>query len=156
MENKKQWYVVVTKPRAERKVAERLLQMDIEAFCPTRIERRQWSDRVKKIEVSLLPSMVLVNLEPKDRDHVFQVQGVLRYLFFLGKPAHVRDEEIEALREVVEKGSNILEVRSISPGDKIEVPGFGSLPQKGIVRQVSGNKCWVVLEQLGYVVTLQL
>ena len=41
MENKKQWYVVVTKPRAERKVAERLLQMDIEAFCPTRIERRQ-------------------------------------------------------------------------------------------------------------------
>ena len=156
MENKKQWYVVVTKPRAERKVAERLLQMDIEAFCPTRIERRQWSDRVKKIEVSLLPSMVLVNLELKDRDRVFQTQGVLRYLFFLGKPAQVRNEEIEALREVVEKGSHVLEVRSKSPGDRIEVPGFGSLPQKGIVRQVSGNKCWVVLEQLGYVVTLQL
>lgn len=150
------WYVLVTKPRSELKVKERLRHIGIEVYCPTRVERRQWSDRVKKVTVPLLPSMVLVSIEPIERNKVFDVPGVVRYLFYLGQPAKVRDNEIEVLKRIGEERSRILKVESIKPGDRIEVPGFGTLPQSGIVKQVSSNRCWVVLEQLGFVVTMQL
>ena len=57
------WYVLVTKPRAELKVKDRLEKIGISVCCPTVVEKRQWSDRVKKVVVPLLPSMVLVFLK---------------------------------------------------------------------------------------------
>lgn len=150
------WYVVVTKPKAELKVKERLQHMGVKVCCPSRIERRQWSDRVKKVEVPLLPSMVLVHLNEKDRVKVFDVPGVVRYLFYLRKPAVVPSYEVEVLENVSKNGVQVLGVKSIQPGDVIEVPGFGTLPQQGVVKQVSSNQCWVVLKELGFVVTLRL
>ena len=151
-----QWYVVITKPKAERKVAERLQRLGIEVCCPVRLERRQWSDRVKNLEVPLLPSMVLVHIENEQRNRVFEVSGVLRYLFYLGQPAEVRNKEVEVLNDIRKSGSHIVEFKAIQPGDVIDVPGFDTVPQRGKVSLVSGNKCWVVLEQLGFVVILQL
>ena len=39
-----------------------LNKIGIEAYCPVRIEMRQWSDRKKKIKTPLLPSMLLVKI----------------------------------------------------------------------------------------------
>ena len=89
------WYVVVTRPRAELKVKDRLRTIGVEVCCPTRVEKRQWSDRVKKVEVPLLPSMLLVFLEVNDRELIFSVPGVVRYLFYLGKPEVVRKKEVD-------------------------------------------------------------
>ena len=59
------WYVLHTKPRSEKKVEEKLLYLGINAYCPTRSEIRFWSDRKKRIEVPVLTSMVLVNINDK-------------------------------------------------------------------------------------------
>ena len=150
------WYVVVTRPRAELKVKDRLEKLGVSVCCPTRVEKRQWSDRVKKVVVPLLPSMVLVFLKDKDRDLVFGAPGVVRYLFYLGKPAVVPKKEVDALNEIEKKGVHVVGVKTLKAGDIIDVPGFGDTAQKGKVRHISGNKCWVVLERLGFVVTLQL
>ena len=74
------WFVVHTKPRFEKKVEERLLSLGIQAYCPTRKEIRIWSDRKRKIDVPILPSMVLVRLEEKHVNDVFNVNGVIRYM----------------------------------------------------------------------------
>lgn len=150
------WYVLITKPKAELKVKERLEKIGIEVCCPVRIESRKWSDRIKKITVPLLPSMVLVNLLEKERNLVFGVAGVVRYLFYLQKPAVVKEKEIEILQDLNNKKDDIISIASIKPGDKIELSDFGSFKGKGLVKQVSKNQCWVILEQLGYVVTLKL
>ena len=60
------WYVLHTKPRSEKKAEEELLSLGIHAYCPTRDEVRHWSDRKKRIEIPLLPSMVLVNIDEKE------------------------------------------------------------------------------------------
>ena len=77
----KKWFVIYTKPRTEIKVSQRLSVLGIENYTPTRMEVRQWSDRKKKILVPLLPSMVLVNIHEKEVNKVFEVIGVVRYLF---------------------------------------------------------------------------
>ena len=152
------WYVVVTRPRAELKVKDRLKATWCVCMFAAllRVEKRQWSDRVKKVVVPLLPSMVLVFLKDKDRDLVFGAPGVVRYLFYLGKPAVVPKKEVDALNEIEKKGVHVVGVKTLKAGDIIDVPGFGATAQKGKVRHISGNKCWVVLESLGFVVTLQL
>jgi len=75
------WRVLYTNPRAEMKVAQRLEKIGVEAYCPARMEMRQRSDRKKKIWLLLLPSMVLVNIEEQEKNKVFEVQGVVRYLY---------------------------------------------------------------------------
>ncbi|RFC54793.1 UpxY family transcription antiterminator [Brumimicrobium aurantiacum] len=150
------WYVLITKPKCEKKVESRLLQQGIEAYCPTRIERRQWSDRIKKVETPMLPSMLLVNLKDNERDLVFEVPGVLRYLFWLGKPAEVSQQEVDVLNEMSENHANIVSVDKIKEGSEIDVTNFGTETKKGVVKKISGNQCWVLLKNLGYIVRLKL
>ena len=157
LENKKNWYVLKTKPKSEKKIAERLKKMGLQVYCPTRIEVRQWSDRKKKVEVPVLPSTVFIKLEDKDRAVVFDVPGVVRYLFWLGKAAIVPNREIEVLEDAIKSAFHIVEVKEIKPGDTIEIEGLGILDkQKGTVKYVSGNQCWVVLNSLGFIVKLDI
>ena len=74
------WYVVYTKPKWEKKVAERLNEMGIVAYCPQITKLSQWSDRKKLISVPLFNSYIFVQIEEKERNQIFAVTGVVRYL----------------------------------------------------------------------------
>ena len=56
-------------------------------------------------------------MDEKDREKVFQVSGVVRYLFWLGKPAIVRDEEIDVLRDSLNHVMSSVELTNIKAGD---------------------------------------
>ena len=101
------WYVLHTKPRNEKKVEEQLLSLGINAYCPKKTEIRLWSDRKKKIEVPLLPSMVLVKLNNNDINRVFESAGVIRYMFWMGKRAIVRQSEIDILKKYLHGSFNL-------------------------------------------------
>ena len=92
------WFIIFTKPRNELKVSDRLLSIGIEAYTPSRVELREWSDRKKKVRVPLLPSMVLVQLAEKEVNKVFEIPGVVRYLFEYGKRAEVSNQEVLAMQ----------------------------------------------------------
>lgn len=152
---KKQWYVLRTKPRGEKKLAARLEKVGIACYCPTRTETRQWSDRKKKVDVPVLPSMILVYLTVEKRSMVFDHPGALRYLFWLGKPAVVRQEEVDALKESLNADGVVTEVEALKPGQTLDMTKMGFKQVKGTVKYVSDNACWVVLEGLGYVVKMK-
>lgn len=148
------WFVVYTKPRTEKKVAERLTQIGIEVYCPLVTTIKQWSDRKKKVLTPLLSSYVFVRLDENDRALVFQVSGVVRYVYWLGKPAIVRNEEIEALRESLQHTLASFEVRAHKVGDAISIPSGPFQGKQGIIRQLSKNSVQLVLSELGVLVTL--
>lgn len=148
------WYALYTNPRQEKKVTARLQQLGIEVYCPLIIQVRQWSDRKKKVEVPLLPSYVFVKLEPKEREGVFQVSGVVRYLYWLGQPAIIRDEEIVLMQNWLQGIITSFEIASIQPGDYYEIPSGPFVGKKGIVEKVNHNQITLVLEQLGVKITL--
>ena len=150
------WYVLITKPKQELKVATRLTEDGLEVCCPTRIEIRQWSDRKKKVTVPLLPSMILINIEEKNRSKVFNVPGALRYLFWLGEPAIVPAKEVELLKEIAEQKQQVLSTEKIDVGQEVDLKAYGLSSKKGTVKYISGNQCWVVLHKLGYIVKLKI
>ena len=150
------WYVVYTKPKWEKKVAEKLVQVGIECYCPLITQIKQWSDRKKKIEVPLFNSYVFVQLPEADRNTVFAIPGVVRYLFWLGKPAIVRDEEINVIKKNL-NAPNIadISVSSIQVGDKIKLDSGAFSNQDAIVREISNTHYILVLESLGCVLKIK-
>ena len=145
------WLLLHTNPRAEMKVAQRLEKIGVEAYCPARMEMRQRSDRKKKIWVPLLPSMVLVNIDEREKNKVFDVQGVVRYLYWLGQPAKVSVDEVLTLKEVTE-GKNLDAHEVIKKGVGAEVELLGT--QRGVITKTSGSHYWVELKGLNYLIKL--
>ena len=148
----KKWFVIYTKPRNEIKVSQRLSVLGIENYTPTRMEIRQWSDRKKKIAVALLPSMVLINLNEKEVNKVFEVAGVVRYLFENQKRAEVSNEEVLAMKYYLEN-TYYSKQKELAVGETVKVP---ILEEKATVISLKGKNCLAQLKKLGAIVSFQL
>jgi len=147
------WYVLYTKPRTERRVAESLAQMGVEVYCPLITEIKQWKDRKKKLKAPLFKSYVFIKLEEKNRNRVFDVPGVVRYLFWLGKPAVVRNREIEVIQEWLDDEKvDTAKVEHLSEGDKITIKNGAFKEQEAIIREVGKRKMRLILPKLGFTV----
>jgi len=148
----KKWFVIYTKPRTEIKVSQRLSVLGIENYTPARMEVRQWSDRKKKIAVALLPSMVLVNIHEKVVNKVFEVAGVVRYLFENQKRAEVSNEEVFAMKYYLENTYHSNK-KELAVGETVKVP---LLEKEATVISVKGKNCFAQLKKLGAIVSFQL
>ena len=144
--------MLCTKPRNELEVLNRLISLGIDAYTPSRIELRQWSDRKKKVLVPLLPSMVLVRLDEKEVQKVFYIPGVVRYLFEHGTRAVVSNEEVKAMQMYLEN-IHTLNKQGLAEGDTVQVP---LLDQEAVLLSVKGKKCIAQLKKLGAIVSFQL
>lgn len=144
------WYVVYTKPKWEKKVAERLNEIGVVAYCPLITKVSQWSDRKKAINVPLFNSYIFVQIADKDRNRVFEVSGVVRYLFWLGKPAVVKDCEIETIKNwlSVPDVYDVL-VDQWKKGDSIVLESGPFANQSAVIKEVKQNHFILILESLG-------
>ena len=97
MNENKNWYVVYTRPRWEKKVAARLLEAGIEHYCPLNKVQKQWSDRKKVVHEPLFKGYVFVLVDELRKWDIKSVDGILNYVYWLGKPALVKQEEIDTI-----------------------------------------------------------
>lgn len=140
------WYVLYTTARAEKKVAARLRDIGVEVFLPLHKTKRKWSDRVKTVEMPLFNSYVFVRHPEYKLMDLLGVYGVARILFYLGRPAVVRDDEINAIKEFLKVAENR---ELITEGDKVEIL-CGVMENKfGEVLRVDGGVAVLFLEELG-------
>ncbi|HAH56499.1 MAG TPA: antitermination protein NusG [Flavobacterium sp.] len=146
------WYVVYTKPKWEKKIAERLNERGIVTYCPLITKVSQWSDRKKTIAVPLFNSYIFVQIEEKNRNQVFVVPGVVRYLFWLGKPAIVRNSEIESIKHWLSEPQVFdVVVDQWKKGNKIVLESGPFASQTAVIQEVKQNHYILILESLGCV-----
>jgi len=143
------WFVLYTKPNFEIKVADGINALGINAYCPKFMQIKHYSDRKKKAQKPLLPSYVLVQLEDKDRPKVFDIRGVVRYLFWLGKPAEIREEEIKLLKSNLKVNYEGALIFKLAKGKEYTIPSGLLKGQKGTVLDVLKNKLRLELPSLG-------
>jgi transcription antitermination factor NusG len=148
------WYVLYTKPRQEKKVSDSLNASGIEAYCPLVTVVKQWSDRKKKVQLPLITSYVFVNIEEHQREEVYKVSGIVRYLFWLGKPALVRSIEIEALKQSLEGIFASFEVSVIQKDAVYKITEGPFQGFRGVVKSVNSTTIQLVLVDLGFFITL--
>ena len=95
----KNWYAVYTKPQHEKKVAALLSKKKIENFCPLSCVETQNFRKLKLIFKPLFQSYVFVHATQEELAMLKNTDGVLNLLYWLGKPAVIKDEEIAAIKE---------------------------------------------------------
>lgn len=151
MDKDLRWYALYTKPRWEKKVADLLGNKQIEHYCPLQKIERNWSDRKKIVLEPLFKSYVLVRLAPKAHIPVLQTDGVLNFVTFQGKPAVIRDEEIEIVKLFLQDHDNIqVERIDLNINDEVTIINGPLMQQKGQVQEVKGKVVKVLLPTLGF------
>ena len=156
MKGTSNWYVLYTKPKSEKKVAERLTDMGIVAYCPLITKVTQWSDRKKKVQLPLFNAYIFVNIADKDRNLVFDIPGVVRYLFWLGKTAIVRENEIKAIQNWLSDPLAFdVSIETWKRGDTVKLESGPFMDQQAVVQEVKQNHYILILEALGCVLKVE-
>jgi len=149
MEIKKTWYAVYTRPRWEKKVAAVLEERGIENYCPINKVTRQWSDRKKVVLEPVFKGYVFVRLEEEKKWEVKEVNGILNFVYFLGKPARIRDEEIDTIRKFLNEFENVqVEPKGLVVNTEVRIRQGVMMNYHGVVVEVLGNRAVVKIDTL--------
>jgi transcription antitermination factor NusG len=151
MTTEKNWYAVYTKSHYEKKVAELLNKKSIETYCPLNRVHKQWKDRKKIILVPLFTSYVFVNINTTEQLEVVKTNGILNFVYWLNKPAVIRNEEINAMKSFLGDYKNIqLEKIPLKINDRVRVIGGPLMEQEGLVLSIKNKSVKIALPSLGY------
>jgi transcription antitermination factor NusG len=104
----KNWYAIYTRPGCEKKVARSLLKKGIENFCPVNFRTSQFSRRKTLLQEPLFKSYIFIKAPDNDIINLSkQVPGIFSLLYWLGKPATINEEDIDAIKEFTNKHQEI-------------------------------------------------
>ncbi len=145
------WYAVYTKPRWEKKVNELLLKAGVEAYCPLNKVRKKWSDRIKWVEEPLFKSYVFVKIAEEEQTAVRMVNGIVNFVYWLGRPAVIPDKEIEIIRKFLNEYTEVrAEPLDLRIDAKIKINRGVLMDKEARVVELMNKKVRVVIESIGY------
>jgi len=151
----KNWFVLYTKPKQELRVVDELSKIGINSYCPTVKMIKQYSDRKKKIEKPLIPSYIMVYIEESKRKLVFSIPGIVRYLFWLGKPAIVHENEINIMKKHLEGVYSSISISKLIIGQLYKISEGPLAGNTGKIVEMKKNKVKLELASLGMTVVLK-
>jgi len=147
----KKWYAVYTKPRWEKKVADLLSRKKIENYCPLNKVERMWSDRRKIVMEPLFTSYVFVYVSEAEHLEIRKTDGVINFVYFIARPAVIRTEEIEIIRQFLSDYDNVkLDKTTVNQDDHVMVTDGAFMHMEGNVLELRNKTIIVKLPSLGH------
>ncbi len=144
------WYVIYTRPRWEKKIAAILDQKGIENYCPLNKVERRWSDRKKTIMEPLFKGYIFIKIEETKKWDIKQIDGIVNYVYWLGKPARIRESEINNIKFFLKEFTSVEVINNkIVIKDAVIINEGILMNYKGMVIDVFGNKARVQIDSLG-------
>jgi transcription antitermination factor NusG len=146
------WYVLYTSANAEKKVEVRLREKAYKCWLPVHRSPRVWSDRIKMIDAPLFRSYIFIYCRENQLYSIpHHVYGVSSIIYHNGKPAIMRQQDIDAIAEFLRHAEN----QEITVGQEVEILTGPMKHVSGIIRRIEKNKIQLYLEQLGVLLTVQ-
>lgn len=146
-----QWFALYTKPRWEKKIAKSLSEKGVIVYCPLNKVMRQWSDRKKMVLEPLFKGYLFVQISENKKTEVRKEPGVVNFVYWNGKPAVVRDEEIETIQRFLSEFPEVEveEANTLSTNQPVVIKKGILVNYQGIVLEVLGNRAKVLIESMG-------
>lgn len=152
-----QWYALYTRPRHEKRVDRQLKQKGIESYLPLRKELRRWSDRKKWVEEPLFRCYVFVRIPLQDYISALQTYGVVRMVSFNGRPAPIPDEQIDAVRRVLEEIKTVEPISYLVIGQKVEVIKGPLAGIRGVlIQKRNQNRLVIAIESIRQGISIEI
>jgi len=153
------WYAAYTDSRAEKKVCSELDKKGIECYLPLKIEKKQWSDRVKVVENPLIRGYIFVKVSIREYYEVLNIPSVRRYVCFEGFPTSIPEGQISDLKYFVQCMNTEVEVTSerISKGTFVKIVSGPLCGVSGEVVEIRGKRSIVLrFNDLGFCIHADL
>ena len=115
------WYAIWTRSRHEQVVRDQLERKGYEAFLPTVTRWSRWKDRRKKIDWPLFPGYCFARFESVNRLPVLTCTGVVSIVSFNGDIAPIPDQEVDAIKRLVQSDLQYDPCPLIREGTMVEV-----------------------------------
>ncbi len=151
------WFVLKTNSRAEKQVALRLNKLEITNYLPLHKTVKHWHDRKKHVEEPLIKGYVFVYVSEKTKHLVFEIPGIVRYLYVHGKIAQIKEKEIENLKKFCKFGDIVIETGNHVMGDEVEIILGDLIGLRGKIKETSkGNFLFIHIEELGFFASIKI
>jgi transcription antitermination factor NusG len=149
----KHWYAIYTTGRWEKKVHNRLQEAGVESYCPLNMVMRKWSDRVKRVEEPLFKSYVFVRISKDQHRIVLDTPGVVSFVYWLGKPAVIRDKEIVEIKRFLGEYDDVKVEKldaPIEPGAKVRITSGVFMYHEATAVRIHKKTIELRLERIGF------
>lgn len=149
----KKWFVIYTRPRWEKKVDELLKLQGITSYCPLKRVKHKWADRMKEVELPLFNSYVFVYIDPREELKVRVTLGVMNFVYYMGKPAQVRDVVMEEVKRCMETFSDVevVNLQHMEVGDRVMIKEGLMNHKEGQIIKLRQKSVVVVIDSLNCV-----
>lgn len=138
------WFAVRVRSNFERATAQSLGSRGIECFLPMYKARRQWSDRVKILDLPLFSGYIFCHLAERRFVPVLETPGVVRVVGTGAKPVPVRDDEMATLHRIAGCGQETLPWPYLSVGQRVRLRAGALNGVEGILANADGRDRVVV------------
>jgi transcription antitermination factor NusG len=150
MSSEKTWHVIYTRPRSEKKVSQVLARKNIESYCALNKSVHQWADRKKTIYQPLFDNYVFVHIYEFEQRIVKQTDGVLNFVYWLGQPAVIKNEEIEAIKNFLQDHEDVrLEKVNVNTAERVKVEEEPLVYQDGSGLDLKNQAVKLTIPSLG-------
>jgi len=102
------WFAILARTGREKSTTLLLENLGYQCFLPVSKSRRQWSDRIKELEVPLFPGYLFCRMNPHNRLPVLQTPGVIQIVGVGKSPIPVEEEEISAIQRAEKSGLSVM------------------------------------------------
>lgn len=133
------WYAVHTRSRHEKSVSQLLGLKRFPTFLPLYETLHRWKNGDHRIQLPLFPGYTFVRLDVKDCFSVLKVAGVARLIGFNGTPTPLPDEEIELLRNTLNKGVRAMPHPYLIVGRRARITAGPLAGREGILVRRKGE-----------------
>ena len=145
------WFVAYAKTKNEFKALDFFKKIGVNAYVPSYIEKRDWSDRVKKILVPAISGYVFFELNKLNYELVNSNPYLRNVLRRHGKAITIRSEEIETLKEALNSYSVSQEIK---PGDSVKILSGAFKNRLGFVDFIDTNNLSVLINSIKITLSL--
>ena len=122
----------------------------IENYCPLNKVVKQWSDRKKVVLEPIFKCYVFVKVEEQKKWDLKRIDGILNYVYWLGKPAKIKEEEINTIKKFLNEFSDVsIEQIGLQVNQKVRIRQGVLMNYEGILLELSGNRAFVKIESMG-------
>lgn len=135
----KYWVAAVVQMNTEKKVSSQLSKLGYNNYLPTQTEIHQWSDRKKKIDRVVIPTIIFLRVDKDEENNLRKQPYIYRFISYPGQKeaAIIPDEQIEQLKFMLNNADSKIEFTDcvFEIGEEIEIV-------RGPLKGLYGEMCY--------------
>jgi len=138
-EQSPRWFAVHTRYQHEQTVAKTLVGKGFSVFLPTFDTVHRWADRKKRLTLPLFPGYLFFANEIDRQIHILSTPGVNAIIRTGSVPAEIPNEEIIAIRRMVESTLRVKPHPFLNDGDLVRIKAVPLAGLEGIVSRTKDS-----------------